>query len=270
VPLALTEVRGLAATLAGLPLTVAALAWTAGSWLQDREATRRSHRALVGGGLAAILVGVVGVASVLSPAVPTWHTGVAWGVASFGMGVAYSTATLVILERASPGREGEASAALQLASMLGTALGTGVGGALLNAVTRRGLALPAGIAAVDAVMAAVAVVGLVVSRRIPKGARDDPSPARRAPERIGPQTGRRGDRQLVLRGYQGFPDRGSPRNPRAGGPRERSYRSRRPGRSGDPKASRVARVDAVLRGQLAILLASGDRLRHHEIVHLRH
>jgi len=187
VPLGLTEVRGLAATLAGLPLTVAALAWTAGSWLQDREATRRSHRALVGGGLAAILIGVAGVASVLSPAVPTWLTGVAWGVASFGMGVAYSTATLVILERASPGREGEASAALQLASMLGTALGTGVGGALLNAVTRRGLALPAGIAAVDAVMAAVAVMGLVISMRIPKGAREEPSPARRAPERIGPQ-----------------------------------------------------------------------------------
>jgi MFS family permease len=166
VPLALTELRGLAATLAGLPLTVAALAWTAGTWLQYREARRRSHRLLIGIGLAAILVGITGIGAILSPAVPTWVAGVAWGIASLGMGIAYSTATLVILERAPAGREGEASAALQLASMLGTALGTGLGGALLNAVTRAGFGLASGIAAVDAVMAAVAALGLLIVRRI--------------------------------------------------------------------------------------------------------
>jgi MFS family permease len=170
VPLALMDVRGLGATLAGLPLTVAALAWTAGAWVQEREAPRRSQRVLAGTGLLMIAVGIAGVTAVLWPAVPAWATGVAWGVASFGMGLAYSTAALAILEGGGPGEAGEASAALQLANMLGTAVGTGLGGAVLDAVVETGRPLAAGIGAVDALMTAVALAGLVLARRVPRRA----------------------------------------------------------------------------------------------------
>lgn len=169
VPLALTEVRGLGATLAGLPLTVASLAWTAGAWVQEHAAPTRSHRVLVGAGLAMIATGIVGVAAVLSPAVPVWMTGVAWGISSFGMGLAYSTAALAILEGGGAGEAGEVSAALQLANMLGTAVGTGLGGALLDAILETDRPLAAGIGAVHALMATVAVAGLLLARRVPRG-----------------------------------------------------------------------------------------------------
>jgi MFS family permease len=170
VPLALTDVRGLGATLAGLPLTVAALAWTAGAWVHEREAPRRSHRVLLGAGLALIAAGIAGVTAILWPAVPAWATGVAWGVASFGMGLAYSTAALAILEGGGSSEAGEASAALQLANMLGIAVGTGLGGAVLDAVVQTGRPLATGLLAVDALMAAVALAGLALARRTPRGA----------------------------------------------------------------------------------------------------
>jgi predicted MFS family arabinose efflux permease len=56
---------------------------------------------------------------------------VSWSVAALGMGIAYSTASLSILEGAAPGEEGNASASLQIAMNLGIALGTGIAGAIL-------------------------------------------------------------------------------------------------------------------------------------------
>ena len=131
VPLALTDVRGRSATVAGLPLTLGTLAWTAGAWIQAREATRRSRRSLIAAGLGLMLLGIAGTASVLVDAVPLAAVTLAWAVNALGMGIAYSTTALAILETAPSGHEGASSASLQLMMTLGTALGTGVGGAVL-------------------------------------------------------------------------------------------------------------------------------------------
>ena len=167
VPLALTDVRGHSATVAGLPLTLGTLSWTAGAWVQERAAARRSRRALIALGLALLAGGVAGTASVLSPAVPVVFATLAWGVAALGMGIAYSTTALAILELAPSGREGESSAALQLTMTLGTALGTGVGGALLAGVTRSGGSTTLGIAAAYAASAAALLLALVLTPRLP-------------------------------------------------------------------------------------------------------
>jgi MFS family permease len=166
VPLALTEVRGRSAAASGLPLTLGTIAWTAGSWIQERTAARRSRRSVIALGLALLLAGVVGIAGVLHEAVPIAVAYAAWTVTALGMGIAYSTTALTILEHATPERTGESSAALQLATNLGIALGTGVGGALLAGLTAAGGSTASGIAAAWAASAAALVLALAVTPRL--------------------------------------------------------------------------------------------------------
>lgn len=167
VPLSISGVRDQPATIAGLPLTVGTLTWSAGAWIQAREANRRSRRVLVVVGFLLIGLGVAGTGAILVPTVPLWVAGLTWGITSLGMGITYSTLALVILECANEGEEGRASAALQLSYTLCIALGTGVGGAIVALSTRLGENLSIGIAVVDVVMVAMTLVGALLTRRIP-------------------------------------------------------------------------------------------------------
>ncbi|MFN8602734.1 MAG: MFS transporter [Candidatus Binatia bacterium] len=166
VPLALTEVRGRSAAASGLPLTLGTIAWTAGSWIQERTAATRSRRGVIALGLVLLLAGVVGLAGVLHESVPVAVAYAAWTVTALGMGIAYSTTALTILEQGAAERAGESSAALQLATNLGVALGTGFGGALLAGVTAAGGSTAGGIAAAWAASAATLVLALAVTPRL--------------------------------------------------------------------------------------------------------
>jgi MFS family permease len=165
VPLALVEVRGTSPTEAGLALTAATLSWTAGAWAQARWIGELGARRFVGTGFAVVLVGVVGFATVLLDAVPVPVGVLAWTVTGLGMGFAYSPLSIVVLSRARAGSEGAATAGLQLSDVLGTALGTGVGGAFV-AAGDRAAQMALGIGWAFAIAAAVALVGLLVSRRL--------------------------------------------------------------------------------------------------------
>jgi hypothetical protein len=83
------------------------------------------------------------------------------------MGLAYAPLSLMMLQKARPGQEGQASASLNLADVLGTALGIGVGGAAVAAAA--GGALRPGIMAAFAVPAAVGLAALAFTRRLPAG-----------------------------------------------------------------------------------------------------
>lgn len=168
VPLAISGVRDQQATIAGLPLTVGTLTWTTGAWIQARQADRMSRRALVVTGFVLIGTGVAGTSAILFPTVPIWVAGLTWGLTSLGMGITYSTLALVILECASEGEEGRASAALQLSYTLCIALGTGVGGAIVAVATRLGESLSSGILLVNAVMVGMTLLGVLAARRMPR------------------------------------------------------------------------------------------------------
>src|SRR5207248_1596970 len=84
-------------------------------------------------GSGAILAGIAGMVLVLQPAVPVAAGLAAWTVAGLGMGLAYAPLSLMMLQKALPGQEGQASASLNLADVLGTAIGIGVGGAAVAA-----------------------------------------------------------------------------------------------------------------------------------------
>jgi MFS family permease len=167
VTLTITILRHRTPVLAGLAVTGPTLTWTAGSWIQARLSSRWRGRRLVRIGLVIILAGIAGLSAILKSDVPVALGIVAWTVAGLGMGLSYSPITLLMLAEAPAGREGWASASLNLADVLGAALGIGIGGAAISAAIRFGPSLAAGLAAAFAIMASAGIVALAISRRLP-------------------------------------------------------------------------------------------------------
>ena len=174
VTLAITSVRHRSPLVAGIAVTGATLGWTAGSWVQARLSETWQGRRFVRAGLVIVLAGIAGMVLVLQPDVPVAVGLAAWTVAGLGMGLAYAPLSLMMLRHAPPGREGRASASLNLADVLGTALGIGAGGAAVAAGAGRNL--PLGITAAFAVSAAVGLVALVVTRGLLAGTTSSPPP----------------------------------------------------------------------------------------------
>ncbi|HXC49449.1 MAG TPA: MFS transporter [Candidatus Limnocylindrales bacterium] len=165
-PLALTIVRGESIALAGLVLTTGTMAWTTGAWIQERLVLRVSGIAIVRTGMILLSAAIVGAAGVLVSPWPVVLAGLSWATAGLGIGLCYSSATLMVFERTPKGEEGEAAAALQLANVLGVALGTGAGGAAVSVLMARGCSHTAAIAAADVLMLVAAIAGLFASARI--------------------------------------------------------------------------------------------------------
>jgi MFS family permease len=178
VTLAVTAVRHRSPVVAGLAVTGATVAWTAGAWVQARLSSVWEGRRMVRIGLVIILAGIAGMVLMLLPAVPVAEGLAAWTVAGLGMGLAYAPLSLMMLQKAQPGQEGQASASLNLADVLGTAIGIGAGGAAVAAAAGRDLRV--GLAAAFAIAAAVGLVALAFTSRLPAG----PSSAPPATEQI--------------------------------------------------------------------------------------
>jgi MFS family permease len=166
VALALVEWRGLTATEAGISLTAATLTWTGGSWIQAHFAAHWTPERFVRLGLAVVVVGLIAFTSVLLPGVSPWIAVPTFGLAGLGMGLAYAPLTLIVLREAAPSEQGSASSSLSLMDALGSALGTGVTGAIVAMAIRAGDGTAVGLAGGFAVAIAVGVVGLAVGPRL--------------------------------------------------------------------------------------------------------
>jgi MFS family permease len=172
VTLAITAVRHRSPLVASIAVTGATLTWAAGSWVQARLSGTWEGRRLVRAGLVIVLAGVAGMIVMLQPVVPVWVGLAAWTLAGLGMGLGFTPLSLMILGRAPPGREGWASASMNLADVLGTAIGIGVGGAAVAAGAGRNLQL--GITAAFAISAAVGLATMTLIRRLPAGTTASP------------------------------------------------------------------------------------------------
>ena len=178
VPLAIADVRGASIWLTGLSLTAAALTWTAGAWMQVRLAKRVAPHAVIVAGLVILGAGIGGVIALLSSHVPPWSAVVAWAVAGLGMGLAFTTCSAAILESAPAGQEGAASASLQLAQVLGAAVATGIGGAIVAAPFAGCRRRARDRRVADGVMLVVLVLAIATARWIER-ARDSRRPSDR-------------------------------------------------------------------------------------------
>lgn len=138
VALLLQEWRGEPPLLTALAFTTTSLAWSAGSWVQARAIERRGARYFVARGALLVVAGILLSMPALLDAVPAWIVVVTFPLAGLGMGFAYAAVALVVLRDAAPAEQGSASAALQLSDILGTALGAGIGGAIIAVGSRAG------------------------------------------------------------------------------------------------------------------------------------
>lgn len=138
VALLLQEWRGEPALLTALAFTTTSLAWSVGSWVQARSIERRGARHFVAWGALLVVAGVVLSMPALLDAIPAWIVVVTFPLAGFGMGFAYAAVAIVVLRDAAPAEQGSSSAALQLSDILGTALGAGIGGAIIAVGARAG------------------------------------------------------------------------------------------------------------------------------------
>nr|WP_246351334.1 MFS transporter [Deinobacterium chartae] len=141
-PLGLGELRGLTPTQAGLTLTLGALLWSLGSWTQARLDGRdrgygRRRRVQLGMGLVLCAI-ILAALTVVWTALPVWAGALAWAIGGFGMGLAFPTNTLIVMDSAPPEQVGSVSGALQTADVLCSALSAGLGGALLALAAAQG------------------------------------------------------------------------------------------------------------------------------------
>jgi MFS family permease len=166
VSLTFKDVRDQPTWVAGVALTGATLGWTAAAWIQQRWILTAGPRRVVTTGFAFLAVGIAGMVGALGD-LPIPLCIVAWAMAGFGIGMAYSPLSVTVLGLAEPGREGEASSGIQLADVLGVALGTGLGGAFVALGESQGWDTGTALAVAFPVSCAAAVVGLFAARRLP-------------------------------------------------------------------------------------------------------
>lgn len=162
VTLTLTAVHGYSPVLAGLPLTVGALAWSAAAVLPARNPDV-DRLVFVRWGFTLLAAGALGMLLVT----PTWGWGwisfAAWIVASAGMGLGYSSLSVLTMRYSSLQEQGANAAALQVSERVFSAVLVGLGGvllALLASPQRPSVAM----AILDVAMAVIAVIGIVLVR----------------------------------------------------------------------------------------------------------
>ena len=166
VSLTLHDVRGQDTWVAGVALTLTTVAWTAGAWIQERVIHRVGPRRVVRLGLL-MVAGGIGLLFGALGTLPIVLAVLVWSVAGLGMGLAYSPISVVVLGLAAPGHEGAASASVQLCDVLGTALGTGVGGATLALGEGQGWAISSALQIAFAITLVVALLGVAAAHRLP-------------------------------------------------------------------------------------------------------
>ncbi|WP_424188819.1 MFS transporter [Actinokineospora sp. G85] len=133
VPLTLTAVHGYPPALAGLPLTLGALGWAAGSQWQGRHPDT-PRTSIIRWGFALLAAGMLLVAPAALPGGPGWLVVLAWLVAGAGMGLAYPSVNTTALAASAPNERGFTSSALQVVDTVGSAAAIALGGLLLTSV----------------------------------------------------------------------------------------------------------------------------------------
>ncbi|MFI5973799.1 MFS transporter [Streptomyces sp. NPDC051452] len=182
VPLMLVTQRGLSPTLAGFSLAAGGATWALGSWLQSRPRVTPYRERLMTAGMVLVAAAILTAPSVLLPSVPVWTVAVAWGFGCLGMGLVMSSTSVLLLRLSAPEEAGHNSAALQISDALSNVVllavtgaafaALGGGSASAGAADAAGAAStadgthPAAFAAVFLPMAAVALVGAFVTRRL--------------------------------------------------------------------------------------------------------
>lgn len=165
IPLAADRIHGVGPTAQGFVIIGAAVTWTFGQWIRARRPGGDQARK-VSQGFMVLGLGAVLSVPVLWPTWPLWATFVGWAIGGIGMGLLFNPTTVTSMGYATEGNEGMVSSQVALADSIGWTLVGALGGASVAAADRGSLTITAAIATNFGVAIALAVVGVLVSRRI--------------------------------------------------------------------------------------------------------
>lgn len=134
IPLALTSVRGISATLAGTVLTAGIIGWTTGAYIPDRLLkSGMTKGTLARLGALLVIAGLAVITAVVLTTTPVLIAAAGWIIAGLGAGIGFTTNSIAVLDDAA-GTVGRASSQMELGNQAGIAIGTGLAGALVGAV----------------------------------------------------------------------------------------------------------------------------------------
>ena len=170
IPFALQEARGASLFLASLAIAPAALTWATASVLVARyNQGGKRYIVFVGGGFAALALGIALALPVLQPEMPLALAFVAWGVAGFGVGFAYLSLNAIAMretDESESGGAGRTAVALNIADSLGFAFGTTASGAILLHASRAGFSSAEQFATAWTLHLVVALLCVFAARRL--------------------------------------------------------------------------------------------------------
>jgi MFS family permease len=134
IPLMLVNERHLSLTTAGIMLTVGALGWSFGSFVQGHGVMHNRGSELVVAGGAWLTVGILLLAAIAEFG---WHyylVGLATALCGLGMGLAMSSISVLSLALSPVSEHGRTSSSLQLSDVLGSVMGISAAGAVFAAM----------------------------------------------------------------------------------------------------------------------------------------
>lgn len=163
-PLLLQRERGLSPLLAGVALSLGALGWFSGSWLQGHQQRGWTRQQLLVTGALLMCVGIVATSLAIQPATPLWFALAGWSLTGFGMGLIYPSLSVLTLSLSPTAQQGANTSALQLSEALGVATTLAISGSLFALFLQGNVML--GYLLTYAIMLVLAVASVVVARRI--------------------------------------------------------------------------------------------------------
>ncbi|MGO4253923.1 MFS transporter [Paenarthrobacter sp. TAF1] len=170
-PYLLTERYSFTPTFAGLTLTGAALAWAGASAIQGRLGTRLADDLAIKIGASLVLVAIVLTLVTASLALSAAVAIGGWILAGGGMGLMYPRLSVMTLALSTEENQGFNSAAMSISDSLGGALSLAATGLVFAAFTTTNP-----FAAVFALTAVIAVVGVLMAPRVAARAAATKSP----------------------------------------------------------------------------------------------
>jgi MFS family permease len=173
--LALAELGGYRAAVAGLAVSVGALSWTGATWIAERLDKRGgvegNRRPRVVAGVSIMVAGIAAIALplILGGTPHLMYSLAGWVVAGLGIGLAHPTSAAVAFSRSPEGREGFVSSSILLADLFTPAVAIGVGGVLVEFGRSSAGGLQFGLAVAFGLVVALISSAAVVSLRLPGG-----------------------------------------------------------------------------------------------------
>ncbi|MEO7006057.1 MAG: MFS transporter [Terrimesophilobacter sp.] len=150
-PYLLIDHYDFSATLAGLALTLAALAWASASWLQGRLAGRLTHVGSMRIGSSIVVTAIAFTFATALWGLPAIVAIIGWGVGGAGMGLMYPRTSVMTLALSTSENQGFNSSALSISDSLGASLALATTGIIFVQFSFAGVFALAGVIAVFAV-----------------------------------------------------------------------------------------------------------------------